>query len=250
MEHYLKPGGTLVKPWWNPRGWNPRGTFLKPDRGTLVEPYLKPPRTTLQFWWRGTLPQTTPQPGTLVESGGTLVKPSSNPHSKNLVEPYLKPPQNTPLLQNLVEPWWNPGGTLVEPWWNPGQTLVEPWWNPGGTPGGKREGDHFRTPILDHFRTPMSWIIFEHRVGHFRTHGEGYPAAPVGWGGGWWGSYVRLLLRDRATASWGGGGGGVGQLRSRGWGKGATRRLRVPSYLGFLSQDVLGDLRSLAPVKP
>ena len=29
-----------------------------------------------------------------------------------------------------------------------------------------------------------------------------------------WGSYVRLLLRDRATASWGAGGGGVGQLRS------------------------------------
>ena len=35
--------------------------------------------------------------------------------------------------QNLVEPWWNPGGILVEPWWNPGGTLVEPWWNPGGT---------------------------------------------------------------------------------------------------------------------
>ena len=98
----------------------------------------------------------------------------------------------------------------------------------------------------DHFRTPMSWIIFEDRVGHFRTHGGGYPAAPVGWGGGWggavtfasycvtvplrpgvgvgvgWGSYVRLLLRACATAPWG-------------WGKGATRRLRVPSYLGFLS---------------
>ena len=28
--------------------------------------------------------------------------------------------------QNLVEPWWNPGGTLQEPWWNPGGSLVEP----------------------------------------------------------------------------------------------------------------------------
>ena len=51
--------------------------------------------------------------------------------------------------------------------------------------------------------------------------------ARVGWGGVGWGSYVRLLLRDRATASWRGGGGGVGVgwLRDRataswGWGKG------------------------------
>ena len=30
----------------------------------------------------------------------------------------------------LVEPWWNPGGTLVKPpWWNSGRTLVEPSWN-------------------------------------------------------------------------------------------------------------------------
>ena len=115
---WRNPGRILVEIW-----WNPRGTFLKPDHpsprrncwnpgGTLVEPYLKPPRTTLQPWWnpRGTLPQTT---------------------------------QTTPPLQNLVEPWWNPGGTLVEnpggePWW---RTLVEnpggePWWNLGGTPGG------------------------------------------------------------------------------------------------------------------
>ena len=83
----------------------------------------------------------------------------------------------------------------------------------------KGEGDHFRTPILDHFRTPMSC----------GTRGVE--------GGVGWGSYVRLLPRDRATASWnwgwgwggavtfasycvtvplrpgGGGGGGVGQLR-------------------------------------
>ena len=67
-------------------------------------------------------PRTTPQP------------------SQNLVEPWWNPrgtlPQTTPdhpALAALVEPWWNPGGTLVEPWWNPGGTLVEPWWNPGGT---------------------------------------------------------------------------------------------------------------------
>ena len=59
--------------------------------GTLVEPYLKPPQ------WN---------------PGGTFVKPY-----------YLKPPQNTPPLQNLVEP-------LVEPWWNLGsgspRTTPEP----------------------------------------------------------------------------------------------------------------------------
>ena len=77
------------------------------------------------------------------------------------------------------------------------------------------EGDHFRTPILDHFRTPMSWIIFEHRVGQFRTHGGAILRHPWGWGGGWGGavtfaSYcVTVPLRPGA-----GGGGGVGQLRS------------------------------------
>ena len=141
MEHYLKPartaGGTLVKPWWNPRGWNPRGTFLKPDHpsprrncwnsgGTLVEPYLKPPRTTLQPWWnpRGTLPQTTPEHPALAELGGTL-----------------------------VEPWWNPGGTLVEPWSSPGGTLVEPlvepWWNlSSGSPRTTPEPIWAETPKL------------------------------------------------------------------------------------------------------
>ena len=63
--------------------------------------------------------------------------------------------------------------------------------SPFSSLGYKGEGDHFRTPILDHFRTPMSWIIFEHRLGHFRTHGG-------------------AILRH----PWGGGGGGVGQLRS------------------------------------
>ena len=123
---------------------------------------------------------------------------------------------------------------------------------------------------------PGRGIIFEHRVGHFRTPGGAILRHPWGGEGGWggghcvlgvgvgWGSCVRLLLRDRATASWNwgkgviaiadcvtvelrigaGGGGGWGSfvrlfLRARatapwGWGKGATRS-RVPSYLGFLS---------------
>ena len=81
---------------------------------------------------RGTVltpPQTTPQP------------------SKKLVEP--KPPRTTPqaleeIGGNLVEPWWNPRGTLVESYFKSlritpqplrkhSGTLVEPWWNPRGT---------------------------------------------------------------------------------------------------------------------
>ena len=80
--------------------WNPE---------TLIQPYLKPPRTT-------------PQP------------------FQNLVEPCWN---GTKHWWNLGA-WWNPGGTLVEPWWNPPcttpaalaeprETLVKPWWNPGGT---------------------------------------------------------------------------------------------------------------------
>ena len=47
-------------------------------------------------------------------------------------QPYIKPRRT---LWNLVERWWNPGGTLVEPSNHPGPplnrggTLVEPWWN-------------------------------------------------------------------------------------------------------------------------
>ena len=145
MEHYLKPartaGGTLVKPWWNPRGTfpGPRRT-LEEIGGTLVEPNLVEPSWNL----------TSNHPGPPCSPGGTRV------------EPYLKPTQTTPQPGTLVEPWRNPretflkpaaleeiGGTLVEPswnltsnhprpprpcrtWWNPGGTLVEPWWNPGG----------------------------------------------------------------------------------------------------------------------
>ena len=99
-------GGTLVEPSWNfisnhpgpPRSprrtwWNfgepsnlasnhpgpprcPRGTWWKPG-GTLVEPYLKPSRTSrspCRPWWN---------------SGGTLVEPLWNPRG-TLVEPYLR----------------------------------------------------------------------------------------------------------------------------------------------------------------
>ena len=103
MEPYLKPPRTTLQPWWNPR-WNPGGTLVKPSSnlwnpgGTLLEPYLKPPRPP-----RSLEPWWNP--------GGTLVKPSSN----------------------LQKNGWNPDGTLVEPYLKP---LVEPWWNPGGTPGG------------------------------------------------------------------------------------------------------------------
>ena len=111
MEHYLKPartaGGTLVKPWWNPRGTfpGPRRT-LEEIGGTLVEPSSGARRaggTLAETWWnaRGTLPQTTSdhpaalaEPGeTLAEfwwkSGGTLVEPSSN--------------QTTPALEEIAE---------------------------------------------------------------------------------------------------------------------------------------------------
>ena len=154
-----RAGGTLVETWWNPRGTSPQTTSDHP--AALAEPG----ETLAEFWWKsgGTLVepssnQTTPAleeiAGTLVEPscnltsnhpGGTLVKPSSNPQpSKKLVEPWWNPrgtlPQTNadhPALAEpggtLVEPWWNPGGTLVEPWWNPGGSLVELWWNPGGT---------------------------------------------------------------------------------------------------------------------
>ena len=85
---WSNPGGDHHCPcrtWWN------RG-------GTLVEPCLKPPRTTpqpsqnlVERWWnfRGTLPQTTPD---------YRRTPVWNPR---LVEPYIKPPPR--------RIWWNPG---------------------------------------------------------------------------------------------------------------------------------------------
>ena len=152
MEHYLKPartaGGTLVKPWWNPRGTfpGPRRT-LEEIGGTLVEPSSGARRaggTLVETWWnpRGTLPQTTPDhPAALAEPGGTL--PQTTPDHPALAEPG----------GTLVEPWWNPGGTLVEPWWNPGGTLVEPlvelWWNlSSGSPRTTPEPIWAETPKL------------------------------------------------------------------------------------------------------
>ena len=154
-DRWWNPGETfpgskkLVEPWWNPRPehdglvepwWQPGGT--------LVEPYLKPPRTTLQPsqnlvkpWQNsggngGTLVepssnQTTPA---LEEIAGTLVEPSWNLTSNHpgppcspgetLVEPYLKPPRPPRSLES----WWNPGGTLVKP------AALEDWWNRGTLP--------------------------------------------------------------------------------------------------------------------
>ena len=146
MEHYLKPartaGGTLVKPW-----WNPRGTFPGPRRtleelgGTLVEPSSGARRaggTLVETWWnpRGTLPQTTSdhpaalaEPGeTLAEfwwkSGGTLVEPSSNHTTPALEE----------IAGTLVEPSWNHAADHLGPPCSPGGTLVEPYLKPPRPP--------------------------------------------------------------------------------------------------------------------
>ena len=165
-SNHPRPSRSPCRTWWNPV-WNPRlvEPYIKPPRTTsqnLVEP-CKPPGTTpqplqnlVERWWnfRGTLhnltsnhPRLSQDPCVEPSSRGTLHQTTT---SQNLVEPRI-----TPLpSQNLVEPWWNRGGTLVQPWWNPGgtlpqttpdhpaalaepgRTLVEPWWNPvepGGT---------------------------------------------------------------------------------------------------------------------
>ena len=76
--------GTLVETWWNPGG-------------TLVEPVE--PSWSL----------TSNHPGPPAALAGTAVELSWN------LTP--KPPRSTPQpSQNLVEPWWNPAGTLVEPY--------------------------------------------------------------------------------------------------------------------------------------
>ena len=137
MEHSLKPartaGGTLVKPW-----WNPRGTFPGPRRtleelgGTLVEPssgdYLKPPRTTLQPSQNLVKPWQ--------NSGGNLVEPSWNlpqtrppQPSKKLLEPWFVEPQTIPdHPAALVEPLWNLTSNHPDHLaaWNPCGTLAEP----------------------------------------------------------------------------------------------------------------------------
>ena len=123
-----------------------------------MEPYLKPPRTTLQPWRNphGTLPQTTtPQPGM------------------------------------LVEPWWNPGGTLVEPWWNPGGTLVEPWWNPGGTLvelwWNLSSGSPRTTPSLSGLR-PQSFQLLGNKKKWLEKWSNGF--APV------WNSGAEFVMKD------------------------------------------------------
>ena len=126
--------GTLVKPW-----WNPRGTFPGPRR-TLEEIGGTP-----TGWWN---PGEKPGgPRTTLQPSQNLVKPWQN-SGGNLVEfsrnlPQTRPPQPS---KKMLEPWWNPRGTLpqttpdhpaglVQPSWN--LTANHPdhpaAWNPGGT---------------------------------------------------------------------------------------------------------------------
>ena len=83
----------LPRMWWNPGG-------------TLMEPYLKPPRTTSSWW----------------------VEPSWN-----LTSNHPGPPRSP------CRTWWNLSGTLVEPWWwshaalADRGTLVEPYFRAAKT---------------------------------------------------------------------------------------------------------------------
>ena len=129
MEHYLKPARTA--------GGNPGGTLVEPSHGTLVEPC--PEHDGLVD---------------LVATGGTLV------------EPYLKPPRTTlQPSQNLVKPRQNSGGNLVEPSWNlpqirppqPSKNLLEPWWNPRGTLPQTTPPDHPWNLTSNHPDHPAAW---------------------------------------------------------------------------------------------
>ena len=180
MEPYLaEPGATLVQ---MANGWKPQ---------TLVEPQTTPDHpaaleqpggTLLEPWWwnlHGALPCRTwcpanrpsnltpnhPGPPQLSWNPGRtfMVEPSWNPCG-TLVEPYLKAleePRGT-----LLEPWWwNLHGTLpCRTWWNPGGTLVEPWWNPGGTRGTLVE-PHLKPPRT----TPQPLQICQGRPGPPRS---------------------------------------------------------------------------------
>ena len=108
MEHC----GAFWNPWnpcrtlWNPAksqgrpgpSHSPRTISWKPE--TLIEPHLKPPR-----------PPRSPR-RTSWNPARTLLEPSWN-HT----------------LQNLVEPWWNPRGTLPQTTPNHPAALVERSWN-------------------------------------------------------------------------------------------------------------------------
>ena len=190
----------FVKPQGPGPSHSPRRTSWKPE--TLVEPYLKPPRTTrwnpagsttgtlVETWWNagGTLVEPGRwilPPAALAEAGGALVEPWWN-----LVE-LLPQPRTTPQpSQNLVEPWWNragtlvetylqppgpprspggtlvkPGGTLVQPYLNHG-TLVEPWWSPRRTLP-QTTPDHHPSPrrILWNWWNPHRILVEPHLGG-------------------------------------------------------------------------------------
>ena len=82
----------------------------------------------------GTLPQTTPERGILVEFETTFM-------SRTLVEPWLEPCWNSWNLtsNHPCRTWWNPGGTFVEPYPGPPRSVSFSCW---GTKEGKegREG--------------------------------------------------------------------------------------------------------------
>ena len=154
--------------WWNP-WWNPR-----PEHDGLVELWWKPGGTLVEPQTTSDHPAALAEPG---ETGGNLVEPSWNLASNHPDHPAawnpggtLAEPSNPQPSKKLVEPWWNPrgtlpqttpdhpalaepGGTLVEPWWNPGGTLVkslvEPWWNlSSGLPRTTPEPIWAETPKL------------------------------------------------------------------------------------------------------
>ena len=120
-----------MEPWWR----------------TLVEPYLKQPRTTPQPLqkvepWRNYLK---PPSQNLVKPWWNLVELSCN-LALNVVQAWLveplsnpRPPQATPEPGPPRRTRWN----LVKPLWNltsnhpgPCRHLVEPWWT-GPPPGGR-----------------------------------------------------------------------------------------------------------------
>ena len=135
MEPHLKPARTTRSPW-----WNPGGTLVEPSSNQPGPPAAlekiggNPFENLVESSWN----LTSNHPAALAEPGGTVVEPWWNSDKILMKSSRGTTPQTTPdhpaaLVDGgtLVEPY--PGGTLVEPWWNPGAALVEPWWNPGGT---------------------------------------------------------------------------------------------------------------------
>ena len=100
----------------------------------------------------------------LAEPGGTLVEPWWLHHQTTWTTPQP--------LQNLVELWWNPGGTFVEPYLKPpttpqpSQNLVELWWNPGGTLWSLTSGPPRTTLEPIWAETPKLSAVGENKTKH------------------------------------------------------------------------------------